>query len=105
MFLFEGDRPGKRYSTTSMARVLKNLARGAGIKRDVHLHMLRHSFATHLLEDGRDIRYVQELLGHRNIKTTERYTRIINDVLTIVPDPFDRLVKEQQKDEDKRAPP
>ena len=105
VFLFEGDRPGKRYSTTSMARVLKNLARGAGIKRDVHLHMLRHSFATHLLEDGRDIRYVQELLGHRNIKTTERYTRIINDALTSVSSPFDRLVKEQQTDEDKRAPP
>ena len=105
VFLFEGDRPGKKYSTTSMSRVLKGLARGAGIKRGVHLHMLRHSFATHLMEDGKDIRYVQELLGHRNIKTTERYTHIINDALTTVSSPFDRLVSEQQEPGEKKAPP
>ena len=66
----------------------------AGIQRKVHRHMLRHSFATHLLEDGKDIRYVQELLGHRSIKTTERYTHIICDALLTVTSPFDRLVSE-----------
>ena len=74
--------------------LLTELDGAAGIQRKVHLHMLRHSFATHLLEDGRDIRYVQELLGHRSIKTTERYTHIISDALSTVTSPFDRLVSE-----------
>ena len=92
VYLFEGTRPGTQYSTTSMAIVLKNMAKSAGIQRKVHMHMLRHSFATHLLEEGRDIRYVQELLGHKSIKTTERYTHIINDALLNVASPFDRMV-------------
>ncbi len=92
-YLFESRVPGKPYSTGSMAKVLKNAARAAGIQRRVHLHMLRHSFATHLLEDGKDIRYVQELLGHRSIKTTERYTHIVNDALNTVVSPFDKLVQ------------
>lgn len=94
IYVFESTKPGIKYSTTSMAQVLKNMAKAAGIQRKVHLHMLRHSFATHLLEDGRDIRYVQELLGHRSIKTTERYTHIISDALSTVTSPFDRLVSE-----------
>ncbi len=94
VFVFEGDKPGKQYSTTSMSNVLKSMARAAGIKRRVHLHMLRHSFATHLLEDGKDIRYVQELLGHKSIKTTERYTHIVSDALNTVVSPFDRMVSE-----------
>ena len=77
-----------------MDRVIKRMARGAGIKRRVHMHMLRHSFATHLLEDGKDIRYVQELLGHVSIKTTEIYTHIISDALATVASPFDRLVEQ-----------
>ena len=92
VYLFEGSRPGTQYSTTSMALILKKMARSAGIQRKVHMHMLRHSFATHLLEEGRDIRYVQELLGHQSIKTTERYTHIINDALLNVASPFDRMV-------------
>ncbi len=94
VFVFEGSRQGKQYSTTSMSNVLKKMARAAGIRRNVHLHMLRHSFATHLLEDGKDIRYVQELLGHRSIKTTERYTHIVSDALSTVVSPFDRMVSE-----------
>jgi site-specific recombinase XerD len=93
VFLFEGTKPGIKYSTPSVAKVLKKMAKAAGIQRKVHLHMLRHSFATHLLEDGKDIRYVQELLGHRSIKTTERYTHI-SDALLTVTSPFDRLVSE-----------
>ena len=77
-----------------MSNVLKGMAKAAGIHRMVHLHMLRHSFATHLLEDGKDIRYVQELLGHKSIKTTERYTHIVNDALNTVSSPFDRMVSE-----------
>ena len=94
VFVFEGIKPGKKYSTTSMSNVLKDLAISAGIQRNVYLHMLRHSFATHLLEEGRDIRYVQELLGHASIKTTERYTHIVNDALTKVTSPFDGMVSQ-----------
>jgi site-specific recombinase XerD len=81
-----------------MALILKKMARSAGIQRKVHMHMLRHSFATHLLEEGRDIRYVQELLGHQSIKTTERYTHIINDALLNVASPFDRMVAQSGLD-------
>jgi len=92
LYLFEGAEKGEKYSFTSMSNVLKSLAKAAGIQRSVNLHMLRHSFATHLLEDGKDIRYVQELLGHKSIKTTERYTHIVNDALTNVSSPFDRMM-------------
>lgn len=91
IFLFEGIRPGTQYTYSSMVNVLKSAAKRAGIQRSVHLHMLRHSFATHLLEDGYDIKYVQELLGHSHITTTTRYTHIVNDALQTVVSPFDRL--------------
>lgn len=106
IYVFESVKPGVQYSTTSMSNVLKKMAKAAGIQRNVHLHMIRHSFATHLLEDGKDIRYVQELLGHRSIKTTERYTHIISDALLTVTSPFDRLVSETGfSSDDNRAPP
>ena len=92
-YLFEGSVKGKPYSTSSMSKVLKNAAKSAGIHRRVYLHMLRHSFATHLLEQGHDIRYVQELLGHNSIITTQRYTHIINDALTNVISPLDNVVQ------------
>jgi site-specific recombinase XerD len=90
-YLFEGDRPGEKYSFTSMSNVLKDAAKSAGIRRRVHLHMLRHSFATHCLEQGMDIRYVQELLGHFNLKTTERYTHITTVAMRKLKSPFDHL--------------
>jgi site-specific recombinase XerD len=90
-YLFEGAKPGTKYSFTSMSNVLKDHAKAAGIRRNVHLHMLRHSFATHLLEEGRDISYVQELLGHVHITTTQRYTHVTNDALRNVTSPLDSL--------------
>lgn len=74
-YLFNGDY-GQKYSATSVQKVIKKAAVRAGIKRRVYPHILRHSFATHNLEQGIDIRFIQEWLGHKTIKTTERYTHI-----------------------------
>jgi integrase/recombinase XerD len=75
-FLFEGQEPGEPYSNRSLQQVIKQAAARAGILRPVTLHMLRHSYATHLLEAGTDIRVIQDLLGHASIKTTEIYTHV-----------------------------
>lgn len=75
-FLFEGETVGERYSDRSLQQVVKQAAARAGIQRPVTAHMLRHSYATHLLEAGTDIRYIQEVLGHSSIKTTQVYTHV-----------------------------
>ena len=75
-FLFEGQRPGEPYGERSLQLVVKQAAARAGIRRPVTTHMLRHSYATHLLEAGTDIRFIQDLLGHSSIKTTEIYTHV-----------------------------
>ena len=66
-WLFEGETPGEQYSASALVKILKEAASRAGIKHRVHVHMLRHSFATHLLEQGTDLRTIQELLGHNDI--------------------------------------
>jgi len=91
VYLFEGSEPGKKYSFTSMSNILKRAADTAGIRKNVHMHMLRHSFATHLLEDGHDIRYVQAFLGHANLQTTQIYTHIVNDATRKIRSPMDNL--------------
>ena len=75
-WLFEGATVGEPYSARSLQQVVKQAAARAGVKRPVTAHMLRHSYATHLLEAGTDLRYVQEVLGHSSVKTTERYTHV-----------------------------
>ena len=67
-YLFEGQRAGEQYSTSSLEKILKNACAKAGIGKPVSLHWLRHSYATHLLESGTDLRYIQELLG-QNIRS------------------------------------
>jgi len=74
-YLFEGSR-GHQYSPSSIAKIIKQAAKKAGIKKAVTPHMLRHSFATHLLENGTDLRSIQTLLGHNSLKTTEIYTHV-----------------------------
>lgn len=89
-FLFEG-KPGNKYSATSVAAIVKRSASRAGISQKVSPHMLRHSFATHLLEDGVDLRYIQQLLGHKTTKTTEIYTHVANHQLKKIKNPLDSL--------------
>lgn len=89
-FLFEGLN-GKQYSNASAQAVLKKALRSTSISKKITLHTLRHSFATHLLENGTDIRYIQELLGHSSPKTTMIYTHVSQTSLKNIKNPFDEL--------------
>ena len=90
-WLFEGQSPGTRYSEQSLQSVLKQALAKTGIRKPVTLHWLRHSYATHLLESGTDLRYIQEILGHKNSKTTEIYTHVSTKSLQKIKSPFDDL--------------
>ena len=95
--LFAG-KDGKEYHQSGIRRVLKNSAFKCGITQRVTPHMLRHSYATHLLEDGTDIRYIQQLLGHNDPKTTMIYTHVTNKDLLRIESPLDTALKSLQKD-------
>lgn len=90
-WLFEGETPGEQYSASALVKILKEAASRAGIKHRVHVHMLRHSFATHLLEQGTDLRTIQELLGHNDIKTTSIYLHVTSAHKSSIPNPLDSL--------------
>jgi len=89
-WLFEG-RAGERYSASSLQQIFKQAARKAGVKKIVRLHMLRHSFATHLLESGTSTRYIQVLLGHESPKTTEVYAHVSRFALDKIRSPLDQM--------------
>lgn len=94
-WLFEGIG-GERYSATSVQQVLKRAAAKAEIKKNVRLHMLRHSFATHLLEAGTSTRYIQVLLGHESPVTTELYAQVTRFGLDKIRSPLDHIVMNRQ---------
>jgi integrase/recombinase XerD len=90
-WLFEGQIAGESYSEKSLQSILKQALQKAGISKPATLHWLRHSYATHLLESGTDLRYIQELLGHNSSKTTEIYTHVSTKSLQQIKSPFDDL--------------
>lgn len=93
VYLFESGRTGTAYPTRTVQQIFINAKVKARIQKSVGIHSLRHSFATHLLDKGTDIRYIKDLLGHFDIKTTERYLHVSKKQLVNVISPFDDLMK------------
>ena len=96
-WLFPGWRKGRHMNTDSLQTVCREAARAAGLSKRVTVHTLRHSFATHLLEDGNDIRTIQVLLGHSRIDTTARYVQVSPLVVAATTSPLDNLDRNPRK--------
>ncbi|MDQ2863165.1 MAG: tyrosine-type recombinase/integrase [Bacteroidota bacterium] len=94
LYLFESEQTFTAYPTRTVQQIFSTAKRKAGISKEVGIHCLRHSFATHLLDKGTDIKYIKDLLGHFNIKTTERYLHVSNKQLVNIVSPFDDLFKD-----------
>ena len=90
-WMFEGQIEGTQYTATSLQNILKQTLKKVKINKPVTLHWLRHSFATHHLESGTDLRCIQAILGHSSSRTTEIYTHISNKSLQNIRSPFDDL--------------
>jgi len=99
-WMFEGANGG-RYSERSVNKIIKKSARISGITKRVSAHTLRHSFATHLLEQGTDLRYIQSLLGHENSRTTERYAHVTRKGFEQILSPLDRIVQSGKFEDNK----
>ncbi len=95
-WLFPGQTPSHHLSIRSIQAVLERAVKTAKISKPVSMHTLRHSFATHLLEHGTDIRYIQALLGHQSVRTTEIYTHVSNRALESIRSPLDLLVQNDE---------
>lgn len=96
IYLFESEQTGDAYPTRTAQQIFSNAKNAAGIQKDVGIHSLRHSFATHLLDRGTDIRYIKDLLGHFDIRTTERYLHVSKHQLVNIISPLDELFKRNQ---------
>jgi integrase/recombinase XerD len=104
-WLFPGrnDRAGLPVTTRQFGRLFKDAAKAAGLRKTLSLHTLRHSFATHLLERGTDIRLIQALLGHDKLETTARYTRVATGMIAKIESPLDLLSQSHRKS--RKKPP
>lgn len=96
-YVFEGQFAGEPYSTGSVQSVMRQAIKKSGLEKKATVHSLRHSFATHLLENGTDIRYIQKFLGHSSIKTTTIYTHLTKSAVDKIRSPLDILVDENNK--------
>src|SRR3954463_16034877 len=90
-YLYRAPDGREPYSERSAQKIFQEAKRRAGIKKEIGFHSLRHSFATHLLEKGTDVKYIQELLGHFSIKTTIRYLHVAKEKLVAIESPLDDL--------------
>lgn len=91
IWLFEGIEKGEQYTVSSLQNIFHHAVIKANIIKSISLHTLRHSFATHLLENGTDLRYIQEILGHKSSRTTEIYTHVSTKNIRNIKNPFDDL--------------
>ena len=96
-WLFEGQHINEHYSSRSAQQIFKDAYKKLQLPAQCSFHSLRHSFATHLLENGTDISYIQKLLGHNDIKTTLRYTQISNKDIGKIESPLDRIMRKKSK--------
>src|SRR5580704_5929496 len=104
-WLFPGRIDHHPTTARQFGRLFKEAAKAAGLRKAVSLHSLRHSFATHLLEDGKDIRLIQALLGHEKLDTTARYTRVATGLIAKVESPLARLITHRQATRNTEKPP
>jgi site-specific recombinase XerD len=96
-WLFPGPDKERHITVRTAQRIFEMACEKAGIKKEVTIHGLRHSFATHLLENGIDLRYIQEILGHKSSKTTEIYTHVSNKDLMKIKNPLDQIFKGKEE--------
>ncbi len=96
-WLFPGQKKGSHISTRTAQQIFLDAIKTLGITKDVSIHSLRHSFATHLLESGVDLRYIQELLGHKSSKTTEIYTHVSDLNMRNINNPLDNIFQKRDK--------
>lgn len=96
-WLFPGQHPDKHLTERSVQKVFDNARIDAKTRKDVSVHNLRHSFATHLLEGGVNLRYIQELLGHSSSKTTEIYTHVTQKNLSNIISPLDTIMMNKEE--------
>ena len=95
-WLFPGQREGRHLHERTVEKILKQACQKAGIRKDISVHTLRHSFATHLLESGTNIRTIQLLLGHRCLSSTQIYTHVSQSTIRSTQSPLDSLKENAQ---------